>query len=91
MTRTTPIIAVLGHRGWLGQRVVPALVQAGLTTKVIVRKGSEVGEVPHGVEVVILDWANTSAFTDALRDVDVVMYGPSRMVHFEQWLKGTAL
>jgi uncharacterized protein YbjT (DUF2867 family) len=72
----TPSIAVLGHRGWLGQRVVPALIQAGFTTRVIVRKGSQVGEVPDGVDVIVLDWADTLAFTEALKEVDVVMYAP---------------
>jgi uncharacterized protein YbjT (DUF2867 family) len=67
-----PKIAVLGHRGWLGQRVVPALTSVGLEVKVIVRKGSPVGET-HGAEVVVLDWSDISAFTEALSGVDVVM------------------
>ena len=70
----SPSVAVLGHRGWLGQKVVPKLVEAGLSTKVIGRQGSPLGELPHGVEGVSLDWADTAAFVEALKGVDVVMY-----------------
>lgn len=70
----SPSVAVLGHRGWLGQTVVPTLVEAGLSTKVMGRQGSPLGELPHGVESVSLDWADTAAFVEALKGVDVVMY-----------------
>jgi uncharacterized protein YbjT (DUF2867 family) len=66
-------IAVLGHRGWLGQSVVPKLVEAGLPTKVIVREGSPIGELPQGVEAVSVDWTDTAAFVNALTGVDVVV------------------
>jgi nucleoside-diphosphate-sugar epimerase len=69
----SPTIAVLGHRGWLGQSVVPKLVDAGLKTKVIVREGSTVGDLPQGVEAVSLNWSDSAAFIKALEDVDVVM------------------
>ena len=69
----SPSIAVLGHRGWLGQSVVPSLAKAGLPTKVIVRQGSPVGDLPEGVQSVVLDWADSKAFVSALKDVDVVM------------------
>lgn len=69
----SPSIAVLGHRGWLGQSVVPKLVEAGLPTKVIVRTGSSLGQVPKGVEAVSLDWADTASFVKALKGIDVVM------------------
>jgi uncharacterized protein YbjT (DUF2867 family) len=70
----SPSVAVLGHRGWLGQKVVPKLVEAGLFTKVIGRQGSPLGELPQAVEGVSLDWADTAAFVEALKGVDVVMY-----------------
>lgn len=68
-----PSVAILGHRGWLGQRVAPALAEAGLPTKLITRKGSPVGDVPHGAEVVELDWEDTAAFVQALKGTDVVL------------------
>lgn len=68
-----PSIALLGHRGWLGQKVLPGLIEAGLPTKVIVRKGSPVGELPADVEAVVLDWTDVPTFVEALDGVDVVM------------------
>lgn len=68
-----PSVAILGHRGWLGQRVSPALVQAGIPTKLITRKGSPAGQVSDGAELVEVDWADAEAFTQALQGVDLVM------------------
>lgn len=66
-------IAVLGHRSWVGQKVLPALAQTGCPLKVIVRSGSPIGEVPEGVEVVQLNWADEDAFVNALKGVNIVL------------------
>ena len=66
-------IAILGHNSWVGQKVLPALTETGAPIKVIVRSGSTVGDMPRGVEVVQLDWADEEAFVNALRGINIVL------------------
>ncbi|KAF6811533.1 NmrA-like family protein (Rossmann-fold NAD(P)(+)-binding protein) [Colletotrichum sojae] len=66
-------IAVYGHRGWAGSRIVEALIALGAPIKVLYRPGSDVSDLPAIVTTVEVDVDDEQALVDALQDVDIVI------------------
>lgn len=66
-------VLVTGATGYLGSRLVPALVERGHSVRVLVRPGSE-GRAPGGSEVVLGDPLEPSGYGAALENVDTLVH-----------------
>ncbi|WP_378146751.1 SDR family oxidoreductase [Cnuibacter sp. UC19_7] len=73
---TTRRALVTGASGYVGGRLVPRLLQAGFTVRVLVRDPQKLRDVPWAgdVEVAVGDLADREALADAVADVDVLYY-----------------
>jgi uncharacterized protein YbjT (DUF2867 family) len=49
-----PTVVITGGTGYIGQRLIPKLVDRGFHVRAIVRRGSET-KVPSGAQIVIGD------------------------------------
>lgn len=69
-------VLVTGATGYIGGRLVPRLLEAGHTVKVLVRTPAKIAGVPwlDSVEVVESSLDDGSALRDALKGVDVLYY-----------------
>lgn len=67
---------VLGATGYIGGRLVPELVDAGHTVRVLARNPGKLAEVPwrEQVDIVTGDVTDPDAVTAALADTDVLYY-----------------
>ncbi len=62
-------VFITGATGYMGQRLVPLLLERGHMVKVLARKGSE-GKAPSGTEIVVADPLQTDSYTTAIRPAD---------------------
>ncbi|WP_165069321.1 SDR family oxidoreductase [Marisediminicola senii] len=69
-------VLVTGATGYIGGRLVPRLLEAGFTVRVLVRNPAKMTDVPWAdqVEVVVGDLENAESLVDAVRDVQVLYY-----------------
>ncbi|OJZ86344.1 hypothetical protein ASPFODRAFT_716291 [Aspergillus luchuensis CBS 106.47] len=66
-------IAVYGHRGFVGSRVVPALIASGAPITVLHRPSSDTSNLPEHVRKIEVDVLDEDALVDALQDIDIVI------------------
>ncbi|MGZ4962883.1 MAG: SDR family oxidoreductase [Limisphaerales bacterium] len=66
-------VFITGATGYMGQRLVPLLLERGHTVKVLVRKGSE-AKAPSGTEIVIADPLETDSYTKAICPADTFIH-----------------
>ncbi|KAE8152376.1 hypothetical protein BDV25DRAFT_170511 [Aspergillus avenaceus] len=66
-------IAVYGHRGFVGSRVVPALIASGAPITVLHRSSSDTSNLPDHVRKVEVDVFDEDALVGALQDIDIVI------------------
>ncbi|PIG83715.1 nmrA-like family protein [Aspergillus arachidicola] len=66
-------IAVYGHRGFVGSRVVPALIASGAPVTVLHRPSSDTSNLPDHVRKIAIDVHDEVALVDALQDIDIVI------------------
>ncbi|WP_109211444.1 MULTISPECIES: SDR family oxidoreductase [Microbacterium] len=73
---SAPRALVLGATGYIGGRLVPRLLTAGYTVRVLARDPARAAAFPWGdrVEIVRGDAADPVAVAGAVRDVDVLYY-----------------
>lgn len=66
-------IAVYGHRGFVGSRVVAALIASGAPITVLYRPSSDTSNLPEHVRKIEVDVLDEDALVGALQDIDIVM------------------
>ncbi|BCS03778.1 uncharacterized protein AKAW2_70656A [Aspergillus luchuensis] len=66
-------IAVYGHRGFVGSRIVPALIASGAPITVLHRPSSDTSNLPEHVRKIEVDVLDEDALVDALQDIDIVI------------------
>ncbi|RMZ36997.1 nmrA-like family protein [Aspergillus flavus] len=66
-------IAVYGHRGFVGSRVVPALVASGAPITVLHRPSSDTSNLPDHVRKIEVDVLDEDALVGALQNIDIVI------------------
>ncbi|GLB12213.1 hypothetical protein AtubIFM57258_009493 [Aspergillus tubingensis] len=66
-------IAVYGHRGFVGSRMVPALIASGAPITVLHRPSSDTSNLPEHVKKIGIDVLDEDALVDALQDIDIVI------------------
>ncbi|RII14049.1 NmrA-like protein [Alternaria sp. MG1] len=66
-------IAVYGHRGFVGSRVVPALIASGAPITVLHRSSSDTSNLPDHVRKIEVDVLDEDALVNALQDIDIVI------------------
>ncbi|KAF4335853.1 hypothetical protein FBEOM_10278 [Fusarium beomiforme] len=66
-------IAVYGHRGFVGSRVVPALIASGAPITVLHRPTSDTSNLPDHVRKIEVDVLDEDALVGALQDIDIVI------------------
>ncbi|KAH7462715.1 hypothetical protein FOMA001_g18295 [Fusarium oxysporum f. sp. matthiolae] len=66
-------IAVYGHRGFVGSRVVPALIASGAPITVLHRPSSDTSNLPDHVRKIEVDVLDEDALVGALQDIDIVI------------------
>ncbi|XEV04406.1 hypothetical protein FSHL1_009693 [Fusarium sambucinum] len=66
-------IAVYGHRGFVGSRVVPALIASGAPITVLHRPSSDTSNLPDRVRKIEVDVLDQDALVCALQDIDIVI------------------
>lgn len=66
-------IAVYGHRGFVGSRVVAALIASGAPITVLHRPSSDTSNLPDHVRKIEVDVLDEDALVGALQDIDIVM------------------
>ncbi|EWZ28387.1 NmrA-like family protein [Fusarium oxysporum Fo47] len=66
-------IAVYGHRGFVGSRVVPALIASGAPITVLHRASSDTSNLPDHVRKIEVDVLDEDALVGALQDIDIVI------------------
>ncbi|MGP9539837.1 SDR family oxidoreductase [Brachybacterium sp. AOP43-C2-M15] len=71
-----PLVLVTGATGYIGGRLVPALLDAGLRVRALARRADRLDGRPwrHAVEVVEGDVQEPDSLDAALRDVEVAYY-----------------
>lgn len=73
-----PPVLVTGATGYVGGRLVPALLAKGCTVRCLVREPRKLGDRPWrhrpGVEVVNVDLADATRLADAMRGCQVAYY-----------------
>ncbi|KAJ5531972.1 hypothetical protein N7494_008524 [Penicillium frequentans] len=67
-------LAVYAHRGWASSKIFASLANSGAPVRVLYRPGSDISNVPSGVEAVEVDTANQDALKASLKDIDILMY-----------------
>ncbi|WP_341952282.1 SDR family oxidoreductase [Salinibacterium sp. TMP30] len=69
-------VLVTGATGYLGGRLVPRLIDAGHTVRVLVRNPRKLRDVPwrDDVETVVGDLTDAATLIDAVADIDAVYY-----------------
>ncbi len=72
----SPRVLVTGATGYVGGRLVPRLLEAGFTVRVVVRNARKLVDVPwrNDVEVIEGDLVDADAVAQACEDVDIVYY-----------------
>ncbi len=73
---SSPRSLVTGATGYVGGRLVPQLLEAGHTVRVMVRdeRKARAHEWSHDVEVAVGDGTSDTDVRDAMKDVDVLYY-----------------
>jgi nucleoside-diphosphate-sugar epimerase len=66
-------VFITGATGYMGQRLVPLLIQRGHTVKVLVRRGSE-SKAPAGADIVMADPLHADSYTKAIRPCDTFVH-----------------
>ncbi|KAK2678580.1 hypothetical protein RAB80_007320 [Fusarium oxysporum f. sp. vasinfectum] len=66
-------IAVYGHRGFVGSKVVPALIASGAPITVLHRPSSDTSNLPDHVKKIEVDVLDQDALVRALQDIDIVI------------------
>src|SRR4051794_24769722 len=66
-------VFITGATGYMGQRLVPLLMERGHTVKVLVRRGSE-SKAPAGAEIVMADPLHADSYTKAIRPCDTFVH-----------------
>ncbi|KAH8425304.1 uncharacterized protein LDX57_003061 [Aspergillus melleus] len=66
-------IAVYGHRGFVGSRVVAALIASGAPITVLHRPSSDTSNLPQHVRKIEVDVLVEDALVDTLKDIDIVI------------------
>ncbi|KAM0209898.1 hypothetical protein ACHAQD_010917 [Fusarium lateritium] len=66
-------IAVWGHRGFVGSRVVPTLIASGAPITVLHRPGSDTSSLPDDVKRIEVDVLDEDALVAALQDIEIVL------------------
>jgi nucleoside-diphosphate-sugar epimerase len=83
-------VTITGGTGYLGSKLIPALLSRGHSVRTLVRPGSE-KRVPTGAEIVVGDALNADSIRAALREGDTVVHligtphpGPGKAKEFER-------
>lgn len=66
-------VFITGATGYMGQRLVPSLIERGHKVKTVVRKGSET-KVPAGAEVVVADPLQADTYTREIAPCDTFVH-----------------
>src|SRR4051812_27633481 len=66
-------VFITGATGFMGQRLVPLLLERGHTVKALVRKGSE-AKAPAGTAIVVADPLETDSYTKAICPADTFIH-----------------
>jgi uncharacterized protein YbjT (DUF2867 family) len=76
MSSSSPIVLVTGATGYVGGRLVPRLLDAGLEVRVLVRSPDRLRDVPWAgkVQIVEGDLSDAATLARAFRGADVLYY-----------------
>ncbi|TAP28477.1 MULTISPECIES: SDR family oxidoreductase [Micrococcaceae] len=67
-------VLVVGATGSVGQYAVAESIAQGYTTRALVRSGSSTSRIAKGAQIVVGDLTKAETLTDALADVDAVVF-----------------
>jgi uncharacterized protein YbjT (DUF2867 family) len=72
MSTRARTVALVGHSGNTGKRIVPALTaEPTINLRVLHRPSSDVSSLPANVQAFKVDFSDTQALTAALEGVDI--------------------
>ncbi|KAJ6084587.1 hypothetical protein N7486_011387 [Penicillium sp. IBT 16267x] len=66
-------LAVYAHRGWASSKIFESLAKSGAPVRLLYRPGSDISNVPSGVEVVEVDTGDQNALKASLKDIDIMI------------------
>ncbi|KAJ6018225.1 hypothetical protein N7451_001604 [Penicillium sp. IBT 35674x] len=66
-------LAVYAHRGWASSKIFESLARSGAPVRVLYRPGSDISNVPSGVEAVEVDTRDRDALKASLKDIDILI------------------
>jgi uncharacterized protein YbjT (DUF2867 family) len=66
-------VFITGATGYMGQRLVPLLIERGHTVKALVRKGSA-AKAPAGAQIVVADPLETDSYTKTISPADTFIH-----------------
>lgn len=66
-------VFITGATGYMGQRLVPLLIERGHTVKTLIRRGSET-KAPAGVQTVVADPLEADSYTNAISPADTFIH-----------------
>ena len=67
-------LLAVGSTGSIGRHVVAVALAEGYTVRVLVRKASQAGEFPTGVEVAVADLTRAETLGEAVSGIDAVVF-----------------